>query len=95
MGGHKVVIKGGTKMGKNIRARFSRGVIEPLEKIDIREGEEITISILETPPKPKKKKFLEALKVTAGGWKELIDCDELKKNIYNDRLITTRPEVRL
>ena len=82
-------------MGKNIRARFSKGVIEPLEKIDFREGEEITISILEPPSKPQKKKFLEALKTTAGGWKDLIDCDELKRNIYNDRLITTRPGVIL
>jgi predicted DNA-binding antitoxin AbrB/MazE fold protein len=86
---------GGTKMGKIIRARFSEGVIKPLEKIDIREGEEIAISILEAPKMSGKKSFLEALKKTAGGWKDLIDCDELKRNIYNDRLIATRPEVRL
>jgi len=82
-------------MGKTIRARFSRGVIEPLEKVEIREGEVITISILETKPKPVRESFSEALKRTAGGWKDLIDCDELKKNIYNDRLVATRPEVRL
>ena len=82
-------------MGKIIRARFSKGVIEPLEKVEIREGEVITISILETRPKPARKSFSEALKKTAGGWKDLIDCDELKKNIYNDRLISTRQEVRL
>jgi predicted DNA-binding antitoxin AbrB/MazE fold protein len=86
---------GGIKMGKIIRARFSNGVIKPLEKIDIREGEEIAISILESPIMSGKKSFLEALKKTAGGWKDLIDCDELKRNIYNDRLVATRPEVRL
>jgi predicted DNA-binding antitoxin AbrB/MazE fold protein len=82
-------------MGKIIRARFSEGVIKPLEKIDIREGEEIAISILEAPPMSGKTIFLEALKKTAGGWKDLIDCDELKRNIHNDRLIATRREVRL
>ena len=87
--------QGGAKMGKIIRARFLKGVIKPLEKIDIIEGEEITINILESPSKPGKKNFLDALKNTAGSWKDLIDCDELKKNIYNDRLIATRPEVRL
>jgi hypothetical protein len=42
-----------------------------------------------------KKNFSEALKRTAGGWKDLIDCEELKRNIYSDRLIATRSEVRL
>jgi len=82
-------------MGKTIKARFSKGMIEPLEKVEIREGEEITINILEASSKPLKRSFAEALKKTAGGWKGLVDCDELIRNIYNDRLITTRPEVKL
>jgi len=82
-------------MGKPIRARFSNGMIEPLEKVEIREGEIIKISILETRRKAVKKSFSEALKRTAGGWKDLIDCEELKRNIYSDRLIATRPEIRL
>jgi hypothetical protein len=61
--------------------------------VEIQEGEAITISILETEPKPAGKSFSEALKRTAGGWKDLIDCDELKKDIYNDRFIATRPKV--
>ena len=80
---------------KTIRARFSGGKIEPLEKVDIEEGEEITLNILEVPSRAKKKNFLEALKATAGGWKNLIDCDDLKKNIYSDRLIVTRPGIDL
>jgi predicted DNA-binding antitoxin AbrB/MazE fold protein len=80
---------------KTIRARFSRGRIEPLEKVEIKEGEEITVNILEVPSRAKKKTFVEALKTTAGTWRNLIDCDELKRNIYNDRLIVTRPGVDL
>ena len=80
---------------KTIRARFSKGKIEPLEKVEIKEGEEITVRILAAPSRAKKKSFLEALKAMAGGWKDLIDCDELKKNIYSDRLIVTRPGVDL
>ena len=45
------------KMGKTIKARFSKGMIKPLEKVDIREGEEITISILEAPSKPGRETF--------------------------------------
>lgn len=82
-------------MGRIIKARFSKGMIEPLEKVEIREGEVITISILEAKSKPGKSSFSEALKKTAGGWKSLIDCDELIRNIYNDRLIATRPPFSL
>ena len=44
---------------------------------------------------PQKISFAEALTATAGGWKDTIDCEELIKNIYADRLISTRPEVKL
>ena len=37
-------------MGKTIKARFSKGMIEPLEKVEIREGEENTINILGSIP---------------------------------------------
>ncbi|HDD04968.1 MAG TPA: DUF104 domain-containing protein [Candidatus Aenigmarchaeota archaeon] len=79
-------------MIKEIKARFSKGVIEPLEKLDLEEGEELKITI---SPISKKKSVTEALRKTFGGWKDLIDAEELKKNIYSDRLITTRPEPRL
>jgi predicted DNA-binding antitoxin AbrB/MazE fold protein len=82
-------------MRKTVRAKVYKGMIEPLEKTDIKEGEEIIISISKAPSKRAKKSFLNALRKTAGAWKYLVDCDELVKNIYNDRLITTRSEVKL
>mgnify|MGYP003390247153 FL=1 len=39
--------------------------------------------------------FRDTLKTTAGTWKDLIGAEELKRNIYADRLISTRPEVKL
>jgi hypothetical protein len=77
---------------KTIRARFSGGVIEPLEEVDIEEGKEILVTIMETSISIGDG---DPLDVSFGGWKDLIDCDELKRNIYADRLISTRPEVRL
>jgi predicted DNA-binding antitoxin AbrB/MazE fold protein len=79
-------------MGKTIRARFSKGVIEPLEEVELTEGREITVTILDLPTPPGK---VDALEASAGGWKDLIDAKELKENIYADRLISTRSEVRL
>ncbi|MBI4286968.1 MAG: antitoxin family protein [Chloroflexi bacterium] len=79
---------------KTIRALFSRGVIKPLERVNIPEGSEITVTIHDEAVAGKKP-FAEALKTTAGGWKDLIDAEELKGDIYNDRLVRSRPEVRL
>lgn len=79
-------------MGKTIRAKFSKGVIIPLEKIELEEGKEITVTILDLP-----ESYLgeDPLDATAGAWKDLIDCDELIKNIYEGRRIATRPGPKL
>jgi predicted DNA-binding antitoxin AbrB/MazE fold protein len=79
-------------MAREIRARFSRGLFEPLEKVELEEGEELTIIISE---RAKGKGMVEALRASAGAWKGLVDAEELKRNIYADRLINTRPEPRL
>ena len=77
-------------MAGTIRARFTRGVLEPLERIEAKEGEVLTITILRFPTAN-----TGGLERSAGGWKGLIDAEELKRNIYADRLISTRPEPRL
>ncbi len=38
---------------------------------------------------------IEALRATAGGWKNSIDTEQLKKDIYADRSINTRPVPKL
>lgn len=78
-------------MGKPIRARFSNSVLEPLEQIEANEGEVLTVTILRLPAAER----AGGLERSAGGWKGLIDAEELKRNIYADRLITTRPRVEL
>lgn len=79
-------------MAKEIRARFSKGMLEPLEAVDLKEGEEVKVIITE---RPKGKGMLEALRASAGGWKGLVDAEELKRNMYADRLISTRPEPKV
>ena len=79
------------KMAKTVRARFSKGVIKPLEKVNLEEGKEITITIVEISSRPK----LEAFRKSAGAWKGTIDAEKLIENIYSDRLLSTREEPRL
>jgi predicted DNA-binding antitoxin AbrB/MazE fold protein len=84
-------------MAGTVRARVGRGVLELLEKVEIPEGKEVSVTILETPAvrNIEKRGMLEALRATAGGWKGLVDGEALKRNIYADRLVATRPETKL
>lgn len=78
-------------MERTIRAKFSNGVIRPLETINLAEDREIAITILEVPIPFNQKDGLEA---SSGGWKGLIDAEKLKHDIYADRLISTRPVIK-
>jgi hypothetical protein len=81
-------------MVRTIRAKFSRGVFEPLEPgvtEMVGEGEEVLITI-STEPAPSAG---DPFRDTEGGWRDLVDAETLKRNIYADRLLTTRPDVRL
>jgi predicted DNA-binding antitoxin AbrB/MazE fold protein len=44
-------------MSRQIRARFSKGKIEPLEQLELQEGEEMIISVEEVPVPEKKPEF--------------------------------------
>lgn len=79
-------------MAKTIKARYSKGVIEPLEKLEIEEGKELTVTISEVPGEVEGG---DPLDLTFGGWVGLIDAEELKRNIYANRLVSTRSEVKL
>jgi predicted DNA-binding antitoxin AbrB/MazE fold protein len=78
-------------MEKTIKARFSKGMIEPLEKLDFEEGKEITVTIIDFPSKSAEDAFTRS----AGGWKGTINAEKLIKDIYSDRLISARPEAKL
>ena len=78
---------------KTIKARYRNGVIEPMEALDIPDGTEInvTIDVATTLPEEEiRDRFLSA----AGGWKDIID-DRFLEEIYRQRDLRTRPEVKL
>lgn len=78
-------------MSRTIRARVKQGLLEPLEAIDIPDGTEVTVTIVDVPSA----EDFEAFRRAAGSWKGTLDADELLRNIYADRRIATRPEPRL
>ena len=81
-------------MTRTIKARFSKGVFEPLEPgvTDlVKEGGEVTLTI-ETGSATSSD---DSLRETAGGWRDLIDAEAFKEAIYCNRRLVTRPAVRM
>ncbi len=62
-----------------------------MEKVDVDEGKEITVTIIDLPAKLTEDAFARS----AGKWKGTIDAEELIQNIYADRFVSTRPDVKL
>jgi predicted DNA-binding antitoxin AbrB/MazE fold protein len=79
-------------MSTTIRARFSNGHFEPLEKPSLREGQEVTLTISVSPSLEERRK---ALKDTAGAWADLLDCDEFIRKVYESRAVQGRPKPEL
>jgi predicted DNA-binding antitoxin AbrB/MazE fold protein len=77
-------------VSRAIRARVRGGALEPVERVDLQEGAEVTVTIIRVSPKRTGDPFERA----AGGRKGLIDADEFMRNVYHDRLLCTRPELR-
>jgi len=75
-------------MAREIRGRFSKGKIEPLEKTDLKEGDEVLITITEEKP------TTAAFERSAGGWKGTLDFEAFLKDLYASRRRQS-PEITL
>ncbi len=78
-------------MARTFRARVTRGVLKPLDRIDLPEGTEVTVTIREVPSRPD----VEAFRRAAGRWRGAVDADALIRAIYASRRIATRRVPRL
>jgi predicted DNA-binding antitoxin AbrB/MazE fold protein len=76
---------------RNVKARFSKGVLIPLERLDLDEGENVILSVVG----PVAERSLGALRATAGAWKGTHDPVALKEDIYSCRLTASRPQPKL
>ena len=78
-------------MGDTFRARVRGGMLEPIDRIELPEGEEVTVTIVDSPSV----RDLTAFARARGGWRGTVDAEALIRNIYESRLVSTRPEPRL
>ena len=82
-------------MINSVEARYLNGAIVPMETLDIEEGASLLVSIEVQSQVSDAERGLKALRATAGRWKGTHDPDELISNIYESRLVNTRPEPKL
>ncbi len=78
-------------LGKVIRAKYKKGVFEPLEPVDLPEDEVVEIPV---PEKVSSEDDEAAFLSSAGGWKDLVP-EEFIKETYERRLRNRRPPVEL
>ena len=78
-------------MSSTVRARVKAGMLELLEKINLPEGTEVAVAILDESSAADREAFRRA----AGGWKDTVDAETLIKNIYESRLLSARPVPKL
>ncbi len=72
-----------------VKAIFSNGALTPLEPIDLKEGDEVTVSI-DDKSELSDYERLARFKAAAGGWEGLHDPDEFKRTIYQARIDGSR-----
>ena len=71
-------------MPKTIKAKFTDGVLVPLETLDLNEGDEVLVT-LDTKAVVPFDELTEKSKAAAGGWVGSIDAEKLLRDIYTSR----------
>jgi len=79
-------------MVKQVKVRYRRGVLEPLEPLEIEEGTELTVTLSTSEATLTATNPTAA---TAGAWASLLDCEVFEQELYANRPLQTRAEVEL
>jgi predicted DNA-binding antitoxin AbrB/MazE fold protein len=69
-------------MQQTVKGRYHQGKIEPLEPLELEEGDEVVITV--TRPKTSGVEPGETTP-TFGAWKDLLDCEQFEKDVYESR----------
>ena len=72
----------------HVRARYSKGVLTPLEPLDLEEGAEVDVSV-NRASRPLESR--DVILAASGGWSDPGDWDAFKRIIYDARLTGSRP----
>ena len=79
---------------RQIRARFSEGVLRPLEGLNLREGTEVLITVAVRPEILEEERRARS-RAAVGAWKGRIDGEKLKQTLYEARVSGSRSQQEL
>lgn len=86
----EIYVEGGDMLSSRV---IEDKIVSKLKELP-EDGKKEILEYIDYLKSKKKEKTLRLLKKTAGGWKGLVDAGRLKRNIYSDRLISTRSKVK-
>ena len=72
-----------------LKARFSEGVLKPLERLDLEEGAEVLITLDPEPAETGEQRRRRS-KASAGAWSRPEDGERLKRALYEARITGSR-----
>ncbi len=79
-------------MTREVKAKYLHGKLEPMEDLDLSEGEEVTISVKRPAKSPEEiGKPVDGFERAAGGWVGLVDTDELLRIVQKSRQVISPP----
>ena len=82
-------------MVQQLKATYSDGVFKPATPVDLDDGAKVVIEVSEESHASNEFAGLES---SAGGWKDIVDCEQLINDIYESRSADSRsqtlPELR-
>ena len=81
-------------MLKTIKVKFSKGSLEPMEQLDIKEGSELFVT-LDIEDSCSNEDRIDRFKSSIGAWEGTHDPEVLLRNIYTDRLTGSRAETNM
>ncbi len=76
-------------MIQELKATYADGVFKPVTPVDLDDGARVVISVTEDSQSGNKFQGLEA---SAGGWKDIVDCEQLIEDIYERRAADSRSQ---
>ena len=74
-------------MVQQLKATYSNGVFKPATPVDLDDGAQVVIEVSEESHTRNEFPGLEA---SAGGWKDIVDCEQLINDIYQSRSTESR-----
>ncbi len=74
-------------MIQELKATYANGVFEPATPVNLDEGTKVVISVTE---ETESRTDSDGLELSAGGWSDIVDCEQLIHDIYTSRSADSR-----